>query len=354
MTAEQGNAFSPNIDIRESGDIMYDTVEIAEPDLAARKHFSKLGFALFLYIAVAYILQIGINLAVNMLWPHIAEQSWYIWALALAPMYAVALPLFIAYSSKIPAKAPEKRNISLVSLMGFFLISEFLMYAGNYIGNILLSAVKLFTGNMPVNGVDAIINGSDSLMVFIAAVVAAPIAEELVFRKILIDRVINYGEGTAMLLSAAVFGLMHGNFYQLFYAFGIGMVFAYVYIKSGKIIYTIILHAVMNFIGSIVAPAAAKHADTDALFNSKNSIDTLKLITENMGDYIPLIIYLCMTLSMAVAGFVLLLSYRKQITLNIGEIILPKNKKTGIICLNAGMILFGAACLSLLVVSVAG
>lgn len=333
---------------------MYDTVEIAEPDLAARKHFSKLGFALFLYISVSYALQIGINLVINLLWPRIAEQSWYIWVLALAPMYAVALPLFIIYSSKIPAKAPEKRKMSLVSLMGFFLVSEFLMYAGNYIGNILLSAVKLFTGNMPVNGIDAMINGSDSLMVFIAAVVAAPIAEELVFRKILIDRVVNYGEGTAMMVSAAVFGLMHGNFYQLFYAFGIGLVFAYVYIKSGKIIYTIILHTVINFLGSIIAPAVAKHADTEALFNSENSYDTFMLITENIGAYIPLIIYLCLTLSVAVAGFVLLLSFRKQITLNNGEIILPKDKKTGIICMNAGMILFGAACLSLFIVSVAG
>ena len=53
---------------------------------------------------------------------------------------------------------------------------------------------------------------------FTFSVVLAPVMEELIFRKVLIDRTIVYGDKAAVVLSGLLFGVFHGNFHQFFYA----------------------------------------------------------------------------------------------------------------------------------------
>ena len=72
------------------------------------------------------------------------------------------------------------------------------------------------------------------------------------FRKLLIDRTIKYGAGISILISALMFGLYHANLNQLIYSLLVGGFFAAVYVKTGNVIYTILLHMAANFTGSIV------------------------------------------------------------------------------------------------------
>ena len=44
------------------------------------------------------------------------------------------------------------------------------------------------------------------------------------FRKLLIDRIVPFGQRVAVVVSGLAFGLFHGNFYQFFYAFSLGAV----------------------------------------------------------------------------------------------------------------------------------
>ena len=37
------------------------------------------------------------------------------------------------------------------------------------------------------------------------------------------DRLLGYGQKTAIIISGIMFGMAHGNFSQFFYAFGIGI-----------------------------------------------------------------------------------------------------------------------------------
>ena len=55
-----------------------------------------------------------------------------------------------------------------------------------------------------------------------------------------------------MLTSAALFMLMHGNVIQYPYAFAVGLVFAWIYYKTGSLLSTILLHAAVNFIGGVL------------------------------------------------------------------------------------------------------
>jgi membrane protease YdiL (CAAX protease family) len=58
-------------------------------------------------------------------------------------------------------------------------------------------------------------------------VVLAPLGEELLFRGILLRALRDYGDGICILVSGLLFGLLHANVYQIFYAFALGAFFAW-------------------------------------------------------------------------------------------------------------------------------
>ena len=131
------------------------------------------------------------------------------------------------------------------------------MIVGNLVGigvNLLLSpgSVDLVSDLASASGA--------SLETVVAFVVLAPVFEELVFRKVIVDRVLPFGEWPAILFSGITFGLFHGNLTQFFYAALLGMVLAYVYIRTGNVLYTIGIHACINFLGGVLpllVPAAS-------------------------------------------------------------------------------------------------
>ena len=77
--------------------------------------------------------------------------------------------------------------------------------------------------------------------------------EEIFYRKLVIDRLRRYGELFAVIASGILFGLIHGNFSQFFYAAMIGIVFGIVYLRTGRIRYTIGLHMAINLVGGVYA-----------------------------------------------------------------------------------------------------
>lgn len=80
-----------------------------------------------------------------------------------------------------------------------------------------------------------------------------PICEELVFRGLIYQRLKASGTVmSAMLYSAMVFGLMHGNMVQILYGFLLGLMLAWIYEKYGSVWAPITAHIIMN-IFSVVA-----------------------------------------------------------------------------------------------------
>ena len=73
-------------------------------------------------------------------------------------------------------------------------------------------------------------------------------------RRFLIDRTAVYGERAAIVFSAVAFGLFHGNLFQFFYAAGIGLLLGLLYVRTGRLIYTVTLHSLINLIGAVVSP----------------------------------------------------------------------------------------------------
>ena len=78
------------------------------------------------------------------------------------------------------------------------------MYLSNIFTLLLLAAMGAMGGTVFENPVAQAVNQWDFLPNFLFGVIAAPILEELVFRKLLLDRVRHWGDRLAILISAAI------------------------------------------------------------------------------------------------------------------------------------------------------
>ncbi|MCQ2427499.1 MAG: CPBP family intramembrane metalloprotease [Clostridia bacterium] len=147
---------------------------------------------------------------------------------------------------RIEYNPPEKKKLGFGSFL-FYAIAALGMWGiGVYAGNI----PPLFGLSSSSDGVGQLI-GDNVLPYVLYAVIGAPFFEELAMRKLLLDRLRSFGEAPAALVTALLFGLLHGNSGQFFLAFNVGLIFAVVYLKTGRVIYTMALHALINFFGSI-------------------------------------------------------------------------------------------------------
>ncbi|MFC7063230.1 CPBP family intramembrane glutamic endopeptidase [Halobacillus seohaensis] len=78
-------------------------------------------------------------------------------------------------------------------------------------------------------------------------VVFAPIMEEIIFRKVIfgtIHKKTNFF--LAVLISALIFGAFHFDFIHMLVYFSMGIVFAFLYVKTKSIITPIVAHMAMN------------------------------------------------------------------------------------------------------------
>ncbi len=70
--------------------------------------------------------------------------------------------------------------------------------------------------------------------------------EEIIFRGAVYRSYRNASPGKAVLLSAFLFGLLHGNLNQFMYAFVMGIIFAFLIEASGSIVSSMIVHFITN------------------------------------------------------------------------------------------------------------
>ena len=87
----------------------------------------------------------------------------------------------------------------------------------------------------------------------ISVALVAPIVEEVIFRGLTMTRLNRAMPGwLAVLVSAAVFGACHGELVWICYAFVLGVFFAFIDLRAGSILPSILGHLMFNAIGQIM------------------------------------------------------------------------------------------------------
>jgi membrane protease YdiL (CAAX protease family) len=326
------------------------TREHIMPNTPARKTFRTIGFVLLTMTALAMGFQLLLKYGVPALTGKSIssdESTWLKWLAAFAPVYVVAVPVGIALFRRIPAELPQKNKLGAKNFALFLLMCFPMMYGGNIVGSLLSYALS---GGRAENSLMDFVFDDNPLKV-IAMVILAPFIEEYIFRKQMIDRTRKYGEKTAILLSAFVFALFHGNLYQLFYAFGLGLILAYVYIRTGRLRYSTALHTVVNFMGSVIAPWILSFLDLDALAQmDAGNLEVIVSADDSMViGLLILTAYFAVMIGLSIAGLVLLIVKKKEFIFVPAAGELERGQRLRTVCLNPGMILYILFCLGMII-----
>lgn len=324
----------------------------------ARKRFSRMGVGIVLILLVSSAVQIALAAVLNAVVPGgVRNTSWGLWAITFAPLYLVGVPAGLLILRGIPADRPEKESMGAGRYIAIIFISIFMMYAGNTLGVLIQGLVEELVGFVPGNPLeDYVADGSLALKV-LCMVILAPLIEEFIFRRSLIDRMRPYGEKLAVVTTALMFGLFHGNLSQMFYAFTLGLVFGYVYVRTGKLRYSVGLHMLINLVGGVLGPALTDWVDSSmgGLESWENfdptHIGDLSALPDMSGLMSPAVVvtglYTMVMLGGAVAGLVLLIVRAGRVTFRPMPLELPRGRRFSTVWLNPGMLLFLAVCLLL-------
>lgn len=219
---------------------------------AARRRLAVPALAVSFVFLFSSLLQALIYAAVQNWASALFEKSWFTLAVSSLPMYLIAMPLSVLLFRLIPAEtALEKKKIGAPAFMGLLVICFALTYLGNFLGIFLNYLIGVFTGTPPTNHLQEITVSTPLWANFLLVGILAPVFEELFYRKLILDRWRCFGDLPAILLSGILFGLVHGNFYQFFYAAVIGILFGYIYLHTGRLSYTVALHILLNLIGGV-------------------------------------------------------------------------------------------------------
>lgn len=280
----------------------------------AEKNFSRLGLSFMLGTAVILLAQYLVGNAVLIWKPEWLKNPTIGLILSVLPMYLVGMPALIYFVKKIPAAEPERRNMGAGHFVVATIMCYAIMYGCNIIGTTITSFISMFKGSEVTNAVASVATSANMAVTCLYMVVCAPIMEEYVFRKLIVDRTRRYGQGVAVVVSGVMFGLFHGNLNQFAYAVVLGMFFAFIYVKTGKMIYTIGIHMIVNFMGTIV------------------SVLALRLKLQN--------VYSLLVMAGIIVGVALLIVFRKRFVLEAGELPIPKGKRFATIFLNYGMLVY--------------
>ena len=313
----------------------------------ARREFSRAGWALAVILGGGSALQLGLISLLDRFVSGWTEAPYALWAVTFAPLYLIAFPAGILLLRSVPARAGKRGPVSVRDGAAAVLVSVFFMYAGNILGSLATALLNLLPGVESGNPLTAYAAEESLAVKCLFFVILAPILEEIVFRKMLIDRLRIHGEKLAVLLSGLLFGLFHGNLSQFFYAAALGLVFGYVYLRTSRLWCPVGLHMFINFLGGIVAPWVLGRMDGDGpAFDG--GMGLRELLFSPTGLYA---LYVILLLAAATGGMVVFFLRRRQLRFAGDEYTLPRGRRLATVAGNSGMAAFLLCVLAVMAIS---
>lgn len=164
-----------------------------------------------------------------------------------APLVTAVAKRRVRPFSRYEAPGEEERQLRPFSIFLALMAGLAICILANFVTDYILTILSRF-GIQPPQMPSYLENNAVSLLenVFIVAVLPA-ILEEMVFRGYFLRTLRPYGDGFAILVSALLFALMHGNILQIPFAFIVGLTNGYLVVYTGRIWPAMMLHFLNNF-----------------------------------------------------------------------------------------------------------
>ena len=323
----------------------------AQMTKCAKRDFSRFFLALVLFTlssaAIVVLFELALLLGLGTKEAESLLNNIYVqWLVSFLPMYAVGFPVLLLTVRGVNSSVRVKRKIGLEELVTLFFISKALMFAGNLVGSTLSDSIAALLGKEITDTTSELIESSPIWLIILIVVIIGPIVEELIFRRLMIDKLSKYGDGVAIVVSSVAFGLFHGNLYQFFYATLLGLVLGYIYAKSGNIKISILMHSVINLLGSVVVIPVIKASNriVDAAIDLSEGLIEQDLLIEYFGDILLIASYSVVEYALTIVGVYLLVRKWKECKFSdYGKVCsfkLPRERVASSVIGNVGAIIF--------------
>lgn len=326
-----------------------------EEENSHKKFFSRICLPILVYVLVGQLLSMGAFYVLKSIAPELLKSDAVLLAIDGISKYVIAFPIAYFLIKPIQSSIPSNRKLSIKELIKGLSITSLLMYVGQYISLILMDTVQTnFVGQQATDTSADIANllSVDRLVVLLALNILAPIIEGLLFRKLLVDRLRPYGEKIAVFFSALLFALSCGDLYSFFTAFFVGAALSYIYVKTGKLIYTVVIHMFISVFFNTLSVYLLSLIDLEQIlkFANEGAIPN-EYIAENMTSLTVCAIYGLIFYALIFIGIFNINRQLYRLRFEKGRVQFPKGKSLEITLFNIGAIALVTVCIIIIMIS---
>lgn len=229
------------------------------------------GFGIICFTALASIVAVVIVLLseaftkINLLYDDDNVSMAY---QIIATILFILVPFVIAYvvlkKKKIAGILPLGTTYNAKAAVGLTMLCIPIMIFSTLVINFVSTIIQEILGITFTMGVeDPKIVGAEGIFIAVLSTAVLPaVLEEIVVRGIIMQPLRRFGDKFAIVASALIFGIMHGNMVQIPYTIVAGLFMGYLAVATGSLWPSIILHFVNNFYSVALLAAYDNLGDT--------------------------------------------------------------------------------------------
>ncbi|WLV25172.1 type II CAAX endopeptidase family protein [Aciduricibacillus chroicocephali] len=227
-------------------------------------------------IAVYIIMQFSVFLGVPLLMGKtdlsIIQANGY-WSIG---SFTVGLILVLLLMKPEMKKNMDRNATNFNTTIGWIILGVFLSYGAQILAGLIEQNFFKVSNESANTEQIMMLARSAPLFVIIPALIA-PILEEIIFRKIIFGSMYKrMGFLIPAIISSIMFGLIHGELVHLLIYASMGFVFAYLYMKTKRIIVPIAVHMALNSI-SVILQYNIDPEDIDRMQQQAEVLQTILL-----------------------------------------------------------------------------
>lgn len=230
----------------------------------SKKTISRVGLNYGIFAVSNIVLQLIASLILRQWFPEVLEKYPVELSLGLTVLSVdvIGLLAVVLLNKGVSCARLTKNRFGVGAFIRGIFVCYGCVVAGSMIGSLFQN---ILTGSTDSAVAELMVNSTMIPRVLVVGILA-PIVEELLFRKFLVDRLVKFGPMVAIIASGLMFGLFHGNFSQFFFAAFLGCFFASIYVKTGNILYTIVYHMIINMFSSVLGVYAIGQGLESAIY----------------------------------------------------------------------------------------
>lgn len=229
---------------------------------------NKIGFFTTVYMLTMYAAAIILTILTSIgIIPNTTETSNLVQIIYPVASSLIPVLIFMAAMKDKVSNVLTKTLVKPATLISVIMFGMGVAMIANIAAVLFDNNISLFQlhnyGNPEPQSTDL----PSFLMNIISVALVPAFAEELAYRGFVLNQLRKYGDAFAIFGSALLFGAMHGNTTQMVFAFILGLVFAFVDVKTNSIIPSVIIHFINNFYAIVADLLASDTNLTDQQTN---------------------------------------------------------------------------------------